>query len=105
MKIAINGSIIETETIYEITPIECGDWVIVFLIKMFNTQQLITVKMDISFNSRDSKYFVWYKGGRNKNFDNYEDARQFAITRIENIRNEIIALWSNNQSTIPQINY
>lgn len=87
MKIAINGSIIETENIYEITPINqirsqyknhFG-----FEIRIFNNELPISINK-VALDEQEITVI------------------SDALTKV---REGIIALWSNNQSKIPQINY
>ena len=81
MLISVNGTIINTKNIYQITEIEDGGtgWYFAFNIK-FNQKENLRVEIDegqITKNSKD---------------------------QITNLRNSIIKIWQENQSEIPQFN-
>jgi len=88
MKIAINGSIIDTKDIYKITEVSDGGWFAGFDIYLFNVKDPIFVSIggddDVPYGNR------------------YEYKER--IPELEKMREEIIKIWSENQSEIPQFN-
>ena len=93
MKIAINGTVIDTKDIYKITPVRfCGDY-FTFNVYQFN------VKYPIEVN----KYYE-----RNWSISNEELEKtlkyRINFNKINKFRDDIIFIWSRNQSKIPQFN-
>ena len=91
MKIAINGDIIDTKNIYKIHEIEkndiiSGDWNHSFIIESFKGRYLY-IRLFFTDEIRVNKI----------NNDNY-------FNKINEFRDSIIKIWSENQSDIPQFN-
>lgn len=115
MKIAINGNIIDTKKIYNITPIENSDRKYTnrinepgkkydylgfsFNIEFLNKKSLcINCTGDNIFPRRENYHWNdWYK-------ENYENKYELLRIHIEKFRDSIIKIWSENQSDIPQFN-
>ena len=113
MKIAINGCVIDTDNIYAVTEIvnnyDITDYPdsattfaggFSFEIKLCLDKSLI-VKKHIFKKDNEDKFKV--EGLPDLYIS--DDINSIVISHLEKVRNKIIALWSNNQSTIPQINY
>ena len=81
MLISINGTIIDTKNIYQITEIEDGGtgWYFAFNIK-FNQKENLRVEID------------------------EDDVNENSRNKITTYRNSIIKIWQENQSEIPQFN-
>ena len=85
MKIAINGDIIDTENIYKITKVEKDEiyyeFDYLFYIKSFGKNEIL-VTLDITKDC----------------------LRDETIQKLNEFRDSIIKIWSENQSDIPQFN-
>lgn len=117
MKIAINGSLIETEHIYEITKITFDNWGhlhFTFEIKLFN-DKIITIKKSSNcyigdkHDSKNPEHRVYTTVGESRGDRTYReviesDVYHDALEEIVNFRNKILNVWSNNQLKIPQFN-
>lgn len=105
MKIAINSNIINTKNIYEITKFEKRinshniTESIYFYIKMFNNEKIrIDIDGDCIFKRKPNfKWNDWYK-------ENYDSKIVLLENKANEIRNQIINIWSKNKSKIIQIN-
>ena len=91
MKIAINGDIIDTKNIYKIHEIDRndltgGNWNHSFIIESFKNKYLY-VRL----------YFT------DEELQNKEDNDKHFI-KINEFRDSIVKIWSENQSEIPQFN-
>lgn len=122
MKIAINGEIIDTENIYKIDKIyeygsEYSDMFdsLGFNIDLFNDKTIeVTVTLPIYFYGYGESISRKELGNKQDTGIIMEDATMEdfrkmpeyieALTKISNLRDEIIKIWSNNQGTIPQFN-
>ena len=112
MKIAINGTIIDTKDIYQITSIEeqsMDPGLLNFRILFFNNKDL--------YISLDSNLFL--ENSRLRSYNNYrviiknnaslQDLRNHpdyiqCKSKLNEFRDRIVKVWSENQSPIPQFN-
>jgi hypothetical protein len=109
MKISINGNIIETEDIYRISEITSKDKDHIsnfFTIYMFNNQILqvsnysgcyidnnyISINNENTHNTRDIT----------KLKELFEKLNKECLNKIIKTRQDIVDIWSNNQSNIPK---
>lgn len=122
MKIAINGEIIDTESIYKIDKIyeyesEYSDMFdsLRFNIDLFNDKTIeVKVTLPIYFygygesisrkelvNKQDTDIIM-----EDATIEDFRKMPEYieAHAKISNLRDEIIKIWSNNQGTIPQFN-
>lgn len=121
MKIAINGDIIDTELIYEITDVRVyintfsvyfnGE--IYFNINLFNNNlKQIKINVETYYSSKEkfmdfkeiNKEFAMLSMNEREDFVKNTHAFKTALIKIENFRKEIVDIWSNHQSHIPQFN-
>ena len=124
MKISVNGHIIETKNILDITPIRGNKcWgnnekclthsAYEFEIIFFNHKNMNIYLSGNQFFGYDG----WWESANvfQKNGDNqycrseegmsiYKENLKKIYDKINSHRDEIIKIWSDNQSTIPQIN-
>lgn len=109
MLIAVNGNIINTENIYNITPIE-GDccWSsnmtsglshsnFLFAICLFNDKNIL-VGTDISSSEGED----WWNTGK---FEDYISILNKHKKRLSKFRDSIIEAWGDNQSKIPNFDF
>lgn len=113
MKIAINGEIIDTKDIYKIGEIyEDYDNILVFKVYLFNNHTIeVSLILPIDYHNYSgiiSRKETPYNGiiMSDATMDDFRKMPEYieAHTRISNLRNEIIKIWSENQSEIPQFN-
>ena len=120
MKIAINGTIIDSKHIYKITPLEIEDYAhydyyisIYFHIESFNSN-ILTINKCLNiryFNGYERKlgyYDELITDVINKGpYQNYQDCPTFkeVIKDITRFRQKIVDIWTNNISDIPQFNF
>jgi hypothetical protein len=115
MKIAVNGNIIDTKKIYNITPIEKSDNTYTNRIKETGNQyDYLGYSFEIKFLNKKSltincigdnlfprkenyQWNDWYK-------EDYEKKYELLRLYINEFRNSIIKIWLENQSNIPQFN-
>lgn len=109
MKISVLGNIIDTELIYNITPIKESDrWVdFKFFIKFFNDKELL---IERTSNCYIYDGYIIISGSNSRNPGNIEDIHNSehykkALKEITTLRDAIIAYWSNNQSAIPKLEF
>lgn len=118
MKISVLGNIIDTEDIYQITPIKENQ----FNINFFNSKSLTIYR---SFYELLCKKFIEETNPSNElkqqlknsfclyispelyeyEINNKEKITKECERQLETIRNVIISYWSNNQSQIPKIEF
>lgn len=84
MKIAINGEIVDTNDFWKVSPIYDGGWFASFTISLLSERK--ELRIDVTGDNVADKSY------RNK------------MQKLEKLRNSIIKIWSENQSTIPQFN-
>lgn len=90
MKIAINGEIIETENIYKITKIIT-----------YSYPKSPVMKCDRRINNdnpTEGEFFIKFFTNKTIKINNKD------IVSLNYFRDQIIEIWSNNQSKIPQFN-
>ena len=117
MKISVIGNIIDTEDIYIITPI-IGDgcWTrsslnsnshlshsgYSFIIKFFNNKKLI-IRLDGQSEFGYGKIIektMWYD-----NPEEYKEKIQILEHKLNELRNQVIKYWLDNQTVIPKIEF
>jgi len=101
MKISILGNVIDTQNIYQIGQIngsfflfhpyndEVGDYRN-FEIKMYNQKNLTITVPNIKFRATEEQA---------------EDILKNNLDKLNNLRERIIKIWSENQSTIPNFEF
>ena len=113
MKISVLGNIIDTENIYQITPIY----------QKQNDHFSFTFSI-LFFNDKEFKVFknagVYFDGSTylnipEENIKDYKEGTQERainsitykknLKEIETLRDVVISYWSNNQSNIPKIEF
>lgn len=101
MKIAINGDVIDTKDIYKITKVQENEneWGKVFYIQLFNK---IEIEVAIAYTQFD--YSTMKASTQEEANSILIEHKNVTIKKIEDFRQSIIDIWSDNQSDIPQFN-
>ena len=98
MKIIVNNEIIDTENIYKITDIvNIGGYRYSFMIYMYNDIKIYVEIHPALYYNDDSWYSL-------KHCTDNKDKLEVVKSKITEIRNNIINVWSNNQTKIPKFN-
>ena len=116
MKIAINGEIIDTESIYKISKVTSsyrgGSYIYYisfeFNIFLFNRKEIQVYNQVSIYLDKHSSLMTGYSevikhNATKEDLENHPIYIE-ALSKISNLRDEIIKIWSNNQSSIPQFN-
>ena len=113
MKIAINGEIIDTENIYKISKVNSeykGGSIqyFNFNITLFNkitvtVSNQASIFLDGDFRLKTGYFEVLKEKATAKDLKEHPIYVE-AFNKINNLREKIIKVWSNDQSTIPQFN-
>jgi len=110
MKISVNDEIIDTEDIYKIGKVEGNNtWTYIndghthsgfyFTIFLYNKKSIeIYLDGDDVFQKNENENGWWF------NKSTYLEKLEKVREKIENFREEIINIWSNNQRNIPTFN-
>lgn len=122
MKIAVQGKIIDTDNIYSISEIIEGHNYKYFEIESFNDKFLkVSIKnweenkLTEKFEDLRKNYLslkeTKINAGQELNPDDWKEIQEFHNEipkenerRLENMRQDIIKIWSENQSKIPTFN-
>lgn len=115
MKIAINGSLIDTEHICKIDEIIAdrhGHIKFKFFIHLFEKQFIDIIKQSGCYINSDSSYSSivgreeTYEQQKSRTFEELINTPEYqkALKEITDFRDSIIKVWSENQSKIPQYN-
>ena len=105
MKISVLGNIVETEYIYQVTPILIKDkYTREFKIKMFNQKDFVISLDTFNINNDGTLEFI-HTMYRHNSEQNTEKAIIVILKYLNSIRDEVIKHWSNNQSDIPKIEF
>lgn len=101
MKIAINGDVIDTKDIYKITKVQENEneWGKVFYIQLFNK---IEIEVAIGYTKFD--YDTMKASTQEEANAIVIEHKSATVKKIEDFRQSIIDIWSDNQSDIPQFN-
>jgi hypothetical protein len=101
MKIAINGDIIDTKDIYKITKVQENEneWGKVFYIQFFNKNE---IEVAIAYTQFD--YNTMKASTQEEANSILIEHKNVTVKKIEDFRQSIIDIWSDNQSDIPQFN-
>jgi hypothetical protein len=100
MKISLLGDIIDTDNIYQVTPIWAQELIfcvekdgavgnVGFTIKFFNQKKIDIIK--------DS--------GAWSDYEKAKVAGEERLQQVTKLREELIKIWSNNQSSIPKLEF
>ena len=112
MKIAINGEIIDTKDIYKISDVNVeynfSRPHFKFTMQLFNNIPIVVhnaadIFLDGTFTLKTESFKILKEKATKQDLIEhpiYVDA----FNKISNLRNEIIKIWSENQSEIPQFN-
>lgn len=107
MIIIVQNHRINTDDIYEITPVVCESWYysrieVKFRILRFNvTPMEVSIKMGVS-EIKDLTGF--YPLDHKFTYEQIEEASEILKNKLQKLQDEIIAVWSNNQKEIPTFN-
>ena len=98
MKIAINGDVIDTKDIYKITKVQENEneWGKVFYIQFFNKNE---IELAIAYTQ-----FDYSTTSTQEEANSILIEHKNVVKKIEDFRQSIIDIWSDNQSDIPQFN-
>jgi len=115
MKIIVNGYLIDTETIYNLSNVQShynhthvgknkdkctflGDTIIIshtFIIYFLNKKHISITLHDVYNNIKSGDVeFKWYEDKRIEQYD-----------KVEKLRKEVEVVWLNNQTTIPRFDF
>jgi len=113
MKIAINGTILDTDNIYEIGPIEVDIWGELqawYKIISFNGKGR-TMRVELHCSYYDHHSIVRVPGGTiEKHPDGAledcinSDIYKSQLKKLQKHRDDVIVVWNPDQNSIPQIN-
>lgn len=114
MKIAINGDIIDTKDIYKIRDIttkDVGHLNFRFVLHLFNGKYIDIKLYSNTYFNGNAHSSIKTKNGTINNHNTgtlkdciSSDEYKAALNKISKFRDQIIKIWSENQSDIPQFN-
>lgn len=111
MKISVLGDIIDTESIYRITPIEKKEnnfFKYYFTIYFFNKEKLlITLDTGIYFSGTHLSINSSGYDNHNATLEDALNSKEYkdSLIRIENLRNKIISYWNKSNTNIPLLEF
>jgi hypothetical protein len=104
MKIIVNGSLIDLDYVYEITEI-VSEFEQFFEIHFLNDNvKKVKYKKDVIYSEEFHNFLEMSSEEKIKNKELRRVKRFESFQKITEMRNEIVKLWSENQSKFPTFN-